>query len=136
MTNNITTNGALGRDAELRFTQSGKAVLNLSLADGRSRKNDRGEWEEVRPTIWHNVSVWGALAEMWANSNLLVKGAKVDVTGELTIREYEHQGEKRWQTEIRAHQIGVRESTNAAPRPSTPAADPWSTGGDDSRPPF
>ena len=137
MTNTITASGALGRDAELRFTQSGKAVLNLSLADGRSRRTESGDWEEVRPTIWHRVSVWGALAEMWANSNLLVKGAKVDVTGELTIREYEHEGQQRWQAEIRAYQIGVREQANTGhPRPTQPQPDPWSTGDAPTEAPF
>lgn len=143
MTNTIQTSGALGRDAELKFTQSGKAVLNLNLADGKSRKNDQGGWDEVRPTIWHNVSIWGALAEMWANSGLLVKGAKVDVTGELTIREFEHQGEKRWASEVRAYQIGVREDRRQQ-QPSAggwgqqPAqGDPWNAGtGNDQAPPF
>lgn len=135
MTNTITVSGALGRDAELRFTQAGKAVLNLNLADGRSRRTESGEWEEVRPTVWHRVSIWGALAEMWANSNLLVKGAKVDVTGELTIREYEHEGQRRWQAEVRAYQIGVREQANA-PRPTQPQSDPWSTGAADMEAPF
>lgn len=112
MTNHITIRGALGQDGELRFTNNGRPVLNLSVADGKSRRTENGEWEEIRPTIWHRVSVWGQLAEMWANSGLLVKGAQVEITGEQTIREYEHNGEQRWSSEISAYQIGVKEPRN------------------------
>lgn len=148
MTNAITIRGALGQDGELRFTNNGRPVLNLSVADGKSRKDESGNWQELRPTIWHRVAIWGQLAEMWFASGLLTKGAQVEITGEQTIREYEHNGEQRWSSEITAYQVGVREKrgqsqpaqsdqfASAVPgHMGAPAGDPWA-GQPDSTPPF
>lgn len=134
MTNQITIRGGLGRDAELRFTSNGRPVLNLSVGDGKSRKDDSGNWQELRDTIWHRVAIWGAVGQMWADSGLMVKGAQVEVTGELEIREYEHNGEQRWSSEINAYQVGVKEprgdQQQRAPQRSQqyappPEQDPW-----------
>lgn len=143
MTNRITITGRLGQDAELKFLPSGRSVLNLSVGDGKSRRNDSGGYDEIRPTIWHRVAIWGRMAEMWAESGLLVKGAQVDVTGELSIREFEHNGQHRWASEITAYQVGVREPRQSQQQgggfgqasgfgepggPDTPAENPWGTG--------
>src|SRR5690625_1214241 len=125
MTNRITITGHLGADAELRFTDSGRPVLNFSVGDGKSRRGEGGDWVEVRPTIWHRVAVWGPLAEMWANSGLLVKGAHVDVTGELEIREFEYQGESRWSADVTAYQVGVREPRQGGGFQQQQQGDPW-----------
>lgn len=155
MTNRITITGHLGQDAEFKFIErTGRQVLNLSVGDGKSRRNDQGGYDELRPTIWHRVAIWGPMAETWANSGLLVKGAHVDITGEQTIREYEHEGQQRWRSEITAYQIGVREPRNQQQQQhqqpasdqfgsavpgvmDTPAAqDPWGGGGGGANPPF
>ena len=73
----ITINGFLGMDAELRYTQSGKAVTKFSVAE--SRKFTRGG-EEVKETTWYRVSCWGELAEACAHLN---KGTRVKVEGSL-----------------------------------------------------
>jgi len=39
--------GNVGKDAELRFTPSGRAVLNFSVADSKSKKLENGEWETL-----------------------------------------------------------------------------------------
>src|SRR5699024_1162175 len=95
------------------------------------RKDDSGNWQDLRDTIWHRVSIWGAVGQMWADSGLMVQGAQVEITGELEIREYEHNGEQRWSSEITAHQVGVREPRNQqqAPQqqyvPAPVEQDPW-----------
>ncbi len=72
--------GRLGRDAELRHTASGTAVLSLSLAIDQVRKGEKS-------TLWVDCSLWGERAEKLAQ--WLTKGSSVAVTGEAGIRTYE-----------------------------------------------
>lgn len=78
--------GNLGKDAELRWTQGGRAVLNFSVADSKSRKLDNGEWETLAEQ-WLNCAVWGDLAEFYAEK--LKRGARVTVYGDFMSRKYE-----------------------------------------------
>ena len=71
--------GNLGRDPEMRYTPSGQAVTNLSVASNRKWNNSQGEPQEE--TIWFRVSVWGKSAE--ACNTYLAKGKKVLVEGRL-----------------------------------------------------
>lgn len=72
--------GNLGRDPEMRYTPSGQAVTNLSVAVNDDYTNSNGE--RVKRTIWMRVSTWGKQAE---NCNqYLKKGSKVLVEGRLT----------------------------------------------------
>lgn len=64
----------IGRDAEVRYTQSGDPVASLSLAFSYGKKGDDGK----RPTQWVDGSLWGKLAESIAPYCL--KGTKVAVT--------------------------------------------------------
>lgn len=64
----------IGRDAELRKTQSGESVLSLSLAFSYGRKGDDGR----RPTQWVDATMWGKRAE--ALAPYLQKGGLVSVT--------------------------------------------------------
>ena len=71
----LTIVGNLGRDPEMRYTQSGQAVTKLSVATNR-------RYKDVDETTWFTVSVFGKQAE---NVNrYLLKGAKVLVSGRLT----------------------------------------------------
>ncbi len=73
--------GNLGRDPEMRYTPSGQAVTNFSVATNRRYIGSSGE--HVDETVWFKVSVWGKQAE---NCNqYLAKGRKVLVEGRLTI---------------------------------------------------
>lgn len=74
----IAINGFLGMDAELRYTQSGKAVTKFSVAE--SRKYQKGG-EEVKETTWYRVTCFGELAEKCAHLN---KGKRVKVDGRLS----------------------------------------------------
>ena len=78
--------GNAGRDAELRYTATGRAVASFSMAVNRSYQVNN-EWQEE--TEWFNVSVWGQQAENVANR--VRRGAKVFVEGRLSTREYTNQ---------------------------------------------
>ena len=88
MSNTTIVKGNMGKPAELRFTQSGKAVLGFSLADTPRRRNANGEWEDAGETLWLDVTVWGDEAEVLADQMGSYKG-RVTVTGRLGIRSYE-----------------------------------------------
>jgi single-strand DNA-binding protein len=61
MFHEITIIGYLGREPEMRYTPSGQAVTNFSLAANRRYTNGNGE--QVEETIWFRVAAWGRLAE-------------------------------------------------------------------------
>lgn len=99
--NRATLLGNIGKDAEVKFTQSGASVANFSIATERRWKDRRtGEW--VAETDWHNVVLWKA-------ENIgqyLLKGTKVYVEGRLQTRSYEdREGVKRYTTEIVADNL-------------------------------
>ncbi|MBM3152552.1 MAG: single-stranded DNA-binding protein [Chloroflexi bacterium] len=73
--------GNLGRDPEMRYTPSGQAVTNLSVAVNDDYTNNNGE--RVKRTIWFRVSAWGKQAETC--NQYLKKGSKVLVEGRLNV---------------------------------------------------
>lgn len=73
--------GNLGRDPEQRFTQSGSAVTNFSIATNE-RWNDRDGQQQER-TTWWRISVWGKAAE--ACAKYLSKGRQVLVEGRMNV---------------------------------------------------
>ena len=89
--------GNLGRDPEMRYTPSGQAVTQFTVAVNRNYKDHDGNWQEE--TEWFRVVAWGPLAERTAE--YLRKGRKVYVEGRLQTRQWEGQdGQKRYTTEI------------------------------------
>jgi single-strand DNA-binding protein len=93
--------GNLGKDPELRFTQSGTAVANFSLATTERRK--RGE-EWVDQTEWHNIVAWGRQAEIC--NQYLQKGSQVYIEGRIQTRKWEGQdGNTRYMTEVVVNEI-------------------------------
>lgn len=109
--------GRLGRDPEVRTTQSGIAVCNLAVAtDDREKKG--GEWTKV--TDWHQVVCFGNDAEF--AGKYLVKGSSVAVEGKAKRRKYvDKNGAERESFEIvadRVEAVGSRPSEQgASPRP-------------------
>ncbi|MGD8862104.1 MAG: single-stranded DNA-binding protein [Myxococcales bacterium] len=100
--NKVMLIGNLGQDPELRFTQSGTAVLNLRLATNERWKDQSGEWKDK--TEWHSVIVWGKRGE--ALNKILSKGSHMYVDGRLQTRSWEDRdGNKRYTTEIVAQDI-------------------------------
>ncbi len=75
----ITLVGNLGRDPEMRYTPSGVAVTNFSVATSRSWTGQDGQRQEK--TVWFRVAAWRGLAETC--NQYLTKGQRVLVTGEV-----------------------------------------------------
>ena len=101
--NKVILIGNLGRDPELRYTQSGQAVANFSIATSENW-NDKSSGERVERTEWHRIVAWGRTAELAAQ--YLSKGRTVYVEGRLQTREYEDRdGVKRRVTEVVASNI-------------------------------
>ncbi len=94
--------GNLGRDPELRYTQSGQAVVNFSIATSENWTDKNGERQER--TEWHRIVVWGKAGENCAR--FLSKGRMVYVEGRIQTREWEdREGQKRTTTEINAQTV-------------------------------
>ncbi len=95
--NSVKLIGRLGKDPEIKSFDSGKKLATFSIATNDSYKNQKGE--KVEETQWHNVVIWGDLADVAAK--YLKKGNEVAVEGRLIHRDYETaSGEKRYITEI------------------------------------
>lgn len=93
--------GHLGRDPELRYISTSRAVCRFSIATSNDYKKG-SEWVK-NPPEWHNVVVWGELAELVANH--FHKGDAIMVRGKSKTREYEKGGEKKRITEIIASEV-------------------------------
>ena len=90
--------GNLGRDPEIRATQDGTLVANLSVATSESWK-DRNTGDRKERTEWHRITVWGKLAEIC--EKYLRKGSKVYLEGKIQTRKWTDQnGQDRYTTEI------------------------------------
>jgi single-strand DNA-binding protein len=156
----ITVVGNLTADPELRFTPSGAAVANFTVAS-TPRQFDRqsGEWKDGE-ALFMRCNIWRQAAENVAET--LTRGARVIVSGRLKQRSYEtREGEKRTVVELEVDEVGpsLRYATakvNKVSRGSGgggfggggsaggPADDPWGSapaagsgsGGGDDEPPF
>lgn len=149
--NKVILLGHLGKDAETKFTPSGVAVTNFTLATSRRWKDQQsGEWKEE--TEWHRIVMWRSENV----SNYLLKGKQVYVEGRLQTRSWEDKdGQKRYTTEVVADDLillgGRGDSatgefaqpasmprTASAPRAqaSAPSADDFSQGITDDDVPF
>ncbi len=94
--------GNLGKDPELRHTQNGNSVCQLSVATTRKYTNRNND--VVEETEWHRVVVWGKSAEH-CNTYLTV-GRQVYVEGRIQTRSYtDNDGTKRYSTEIVADSV-------------------------------
>ncbi len=98
--NKVILLGRLGQEPELKYTPSGAAVCNFSLATSETW-NDKNSGQKQERTEWHRVVVWGKLAELC--NQYLAKGRQAFVEGRLQTRSWEDKtGQKRYTTEINA----------------------------------
>jgi single-strand DNA-binding protein len=99
--NKVMLIGNLGKDPELKYTPSGAAVCNFSIATVEKYTKDG---EKVEKTEWQNIVVWRQLAEVCGK--YLHKGKQVYIEGKVTTRSYDDRdGNKKYITEIVADQM-------------------------------
>ena len=129
MSNSVTITGNLGQDPELRFTSGSAAVCTISVGDTPRRKNEQtGQWEDAGDTLWLRCTIWREDAELVAET--LKRGQKVTVTGKLSQRSYEKDGEKRTVVECDADSVaphGQRQPAQREQYAGQGADDPWAT---------
>lgn len=96
--NKVIIMGRLGTDPELRYTPTGAAVCNFSVATSETW-NDKSTGQKNEKTEWHRIVVWGKQAE---NCNqYLAKGRQVFLEGKLQTRSWDDKdGNKKYTTEI------------------------------------
>lgn len=100
--NKVMIIGRLGSNPELRYTPSGMAVANFSLATNEYWSDKSGERQER--TEWHRVVVWGKQAE--TANQYLSKGRQAYIEGRLQTRQWEDKdGNKKYTTEVVASNI-------------------------------
>ncbi len=103
--------GRVGRQPELRYSPTGTAVCNFSLAVSRERKSEEGE----RETDWFKVVAFGQTAEFTAE--YLDKGAQISVTGRLQVRLWDDKdGNRRHSVEVVAERVNALETKAGAER--------------------
>ena len=101
--NKVILIGNLGRDPEMRYTQSGQAVTNFTLATTENW-TDKNSGQKQEKTEWHRIVAWGRTGELCAQ--YLAKGRSVYIEGRLQTREWEDkEGIKRHTTEITANTV-------------------------------
>ena len=131
----ITVIGNLTADPELRWTQSGAAVADFTVASTpRTYDRNAGEWRDG-DTLFMRCSVWRDTAENVAES--LRKGMRVIVQGRLTQRSYDTpQGERRTVVELQVDEVGpslrrarAQITRNQAQPASAPSASASASGG-------
>lgn len=137
----ISIDGRLVADPELRFTQGGRAVCSFRVAASDSKKDDRGNWETTEQ-IFIGVSLWENEAEVAAET--FQKGDRVLVAGRIYEREYDKSdGTKGRSLEIKFPTVAKVPSAPRGERQparssagSSSASDPWSTAPSSDAPPF
>lgn len=143
----ITLVGNLTADAELRFTPSGAAVANFTVASTpRSFDKASGEWKDGE-ALFMRCAVWKQAAENTAET--LTRGMRVIVTGRLKQRSFEKDGQKRSVVEMEVDEVGPslkyatakvnkvsRGEAGTGSHGSSGSADPWASSPDDSMAPF
>jgi len=96
--NKVILVGYLGKDPEVRSTQSGDKCANFSISTSNKWK-DKKTGDAKETTHWHNVVVWGALAGIC--EQYIKKGSQVYVEGELQTRKWQDKnGQDRYTTEV------------------------------------
>lgn len=158
----LTITGNLTADPELRHVASGIPVANFTIASTpRTFNKNTQQWDDGEP-MFIRCTAWRDHADNIANS--LTKGTRVLATGRLSVRSYEHEGQRRTSLEMQIDEIGptLRHATttvtktsphnthNQAPgaRGQAPGSagpdgvlggsqgDPWASGSYDDAPPF
>ena len=107
--NKVILIGNIGRDPEVRYTPSGTAVANFSIATTENWTNKNGEKESR--TEWHRIVAWGRLGEICGE--YLSKGRQVCIEGRIQTSSWEKDDITRYNTEIIASTMKMLSSKNS-----------------------
>ena len=101
--NKVILVGNVGKDPEVRYSQSGTPFANFSLATNERFKDRNDEWQER--TEWHSIVAWKRLAEIVGE--YVAKGSKLYVEGKIQTSSWEDRqsGERKYRTEIVARDL-------------------------------
>ncbi len=106
--NKVILIGNLGKDPDVRYSPSGSAVTNITVATSETWK-DKNTGEQKEKTEWHRVVFFNRLAEI--AGEYLKKGSKVYIEGRLQTRKWQDQsGNDRYTTEIVANEMQMLDS--------------------------
>jgi single-strand DNA-binding protein len=121
--NKVILIGNVGKDPEIRYTPSGSAICNISLATTRSWK-DKTSGDKQEETEWHRVVFYDRLAEVVGE--YVKKGKPIYVEGRLKTRKWQaKEGHDVYTTEIIANEmqmLGGRDDAQQSVRPAPAAA--------------
>jgi single-strand DNA-binding protein len=106
--NKVMIIGNLGKDPEMKYTPSGKAITTFSVAVGRTSR-DPASGETREETEWFRIVAWDKLAETC--NQYLHKGSKVYIEGRLQTRTWkDNNGQDRYMTEVIANEMMMLDS--------------------------
>ena len=132
--NKVILVGRLGQDPEVRYTPSGSAVANFSIATSEEWK-DKDTGNKQERTEWHRIVAWRRLGEICGE--YLHKGSQIYIEGRLQTRAWDDRdGNKRYTTEIIAQNMQMLSAADrggkTAPRDENfPVEEPVTVPGDD-----
>ncbi len=125
--NKVMLIGNLGKDPEVRYTQGGDAVANITIATSEKWKDKAGEKQEK--TEWHRIVLFGRKAEV--AGEYLKKGSKAYIEGRLQTKKWtDKEGVERYTTEIICDQLTLLDKRQSdddgeeRPARTKPAAKP------------
>lgn len=133
----ISTTANIGNYHGLKFSNDGKPRISFSAAETARIKDQSGQWVDGG-TTWYNVTLFGGAAEA-LDQVIANQGGKgrVNFTGRMSTRVYEHNGEKRESLDVVADSVGLVPKNQAAntgqqqapyqqpARQQAPVNDPW-----------
>jgi single-strand DNA-binding protein len=105
--------GNVGKDPEVKRLESGNIVAKFSMATNKSYTNKSGE--KVKETTWHNIVLWGKLAEL--AEKYIKKGDSIIIEGEISYRTYEDKDKvTKFTTEIIGKELHFAGSKKEEPK--------------------
>ncbi|HOF81882.1 MAG: single-stranded DNA-binding protein [Bacteroidales bacterium] len=100
--NSVQLIGNLGMDPEVKQVSNGNKMARFSLATTETYKNQRGE--KVTDTQWHNIVIWGGLADV--AEKYLKKGKQIAIEGRLETNAYDdNEGKRRFFTQVNVNDL-------------------------------
>jgi single stranded DNA-binding protein len=123
----VTFTGNIGNYHGLKFSQDGKPRISFSAAETARIKDQSGQWTDGG-TTWFSVTLFGGASEAL---DLLIANqggkGKVIVTGRMSTRDYEKDGQQRQSLDVVADSVGLVPKNQPAQggQPQPPASQPW-----------